>query len=90
MWDLIAAVLQGVPSSDPYFLALHEAVRREFPDVDCETRTMCGLDFETNTLFWKAGTDKVPISDYKARLVHSFVRGWKEGRRQWIQLEATL
>lgn len=78
MWDLIAAVLQGVPSSDPYFLALHEAVRREFPDVDCETRTMCGLDFETNTLFWKTGTDKDPISDEVAQLVHRFVDSWVE------------
>lgn len=80
MWNIIAALMEGIPTKDPYFLELDEAVRRNFPDVECATRHGCGIDLLTQTSFWRAGTDKQPLSDYKAKLVHSFVRGYKAGK----------
>ncbi len=80
MWDFVGKLLEGRPATEPYYVELDAAVRKAFPDVDCQTRHSVGLDFLTQTSFWRAGTDKTPLSDYKAKLVHNFVRGFIAGQ----------
>jgi hypothetical protein len=80
MWDFGAKLMEGRLATEPYYLALNEAVMKAFPEVACETRHGFGLDFVTNTTFWKAGTNKERLSDYKAKQVHNFVRGFIAGQ----------
>ncbi len=82
MWNIIAAVMRGYPSHDPYHVALDAAIRKRFPGVECQTYKCSGLGMETSTKWWKAGTDHELLSDYKAKQVRMFVEGWVAGHRE--------
>lgn len=79
MWSTISAVLNGIPTNHPTYLALNKAVRDRFPGVECQTYHCSGLDMQTVTRWWKAGTDNDPLSTYKAKQVRLFVEGWSAG-----------
>lgn len=70
----------------PYFDRLEQAIRDQFPGVDCGTFTKLNLfsaipSTQIKTSWWKAGTDYEELSEYKARQVRAFCAGWVQGHR---------
>jgi hypothetical protein len=70
----------------PYFERLEQAIRDQFPGVECGTFKTFNLmsSFpvsEVKTSWWKAGTDYEELSSYKARQVKAFCAGWVKGHR---------